>query len=61
MSALPETSRFRSCPLCEAICGLELRYAGSELRAIRGDAADPFSRGHILSLIHISEPTRQIH
>jgi len=47
MSALPETSRFRSCPLCEAICGLELRYAGSELRAIRGDAADPFSRGHI--------------
>ena len=47
MSALPETSRFRSCPLCEAICGLELRYAGSELRAIRGDTADPFSRGHI--------------
>jgi len=47
MSALPETSRFRSCPLCEAICGLELRYAGSELKAIRGDAADPFSRGHI--------------
>lgn len=40
-------SRFRACPLCEAICGLELQYAGGDLVAIRGDAADPFSRGHI--------------
>lgn len=40
-------SRFRACPLCEAICGLELQYEGSDLVAIRGDAADPFSRGHI--------------
>lgn len=40
-------SRFRACPLCEAICGLELQYEGPELVAIRGDAADPFSRGHV--------------
>jgi len=40
-------SRFRSCPLCEAICGLELQYEADTLVAIRGDAADPFSRGHI--------------
>jgi anaerobic selenocysteine-containing dehydrogenase len=40
-------SRFRACPLCEAICGLELQYEGEELVAIRGDAADPFSRGHV--------------
>lgn len=40
-------SRFRACPLCEAICGLELRYEDDTLVAIRGDAADPFSRGHI--------------
>jgi anaerobic selenocysteine-containing dehydrogenase len=40
-------SRFRACPLCEAICGLELQYEGEALVAIRGDAADPFSRGHI--------------
>lgn len=33
--------------MCEAICGLELRYADGELQSIRGDAADPFSRGHI--------------
>jgi anaerobic selenocysteine-containing dehydrogenase len=40
-------SRFRACPLCEAICGLELQYEDDVLVAIRGDALDPFSRGHI--------------
>jgi anaerobic selenocysteine-containing dehydrogenase len=40
-------SRFRACPLCEAICGLELQYEAGGLVAIRGDAADPFSRGHV--------------
>lgn len=40
-------SRFRACPLCEAICGLELQYEGERLAAIRGDEADPFSRGHV--------------
>ncbi|HEX4853685.1 molybdopterin-dependent oxidoreductase [Arenimonas sp.] len=44
---MARTSRFRACPLCEAICGLELQYEGPELVAIRGDAADPFSRGHV--------------
>jgi anaerobic selenocysteine-containing dehydrogenase len=39
--------RFRACPLCEAICGLELRITDGRLTAIRGDAEDPFSRGHI--------------
>src|SRR3546814_8006253 len=40
-------SRFRACPLGEAICGLELQYQGDALVAIRGDAQDPFGRGHI--------------
>ncbi len=40
-------SRFRSCPLCEAICGLELQYENDALVAVRGDVDDPFSRGHI--------------
>lgn len=40
-------SKFRACPLCEAICGLELQYEDGQLAAIRGDDADPFSRGHI--------------
>ncbi|MFT3807254.1 molybdopterin-dependent oxidoreductase [Arenimonas sp.] len=42
------TARFRACPLCEAICGLELQYEdGDRLVAIRGDEADPFSQGHV--------------
>jgi len=41
------TSCFRACPLCEAICGLDLQYDQGNLVAIRGDAADPFSRGHV--------------
>lgn len=44
---MPDHTRFRACPLCEAICGLELRYVDGELTAIRGDAKDPFSRGHV--------------
>jgi anaerobic selenocysteine-containing dehydrogenase len=39
--------RFRACPLCEAICGLEFRVTDGRPTAIRGDADDPFSRGHI--------------
>jgi anaerobic selenocysteine-containing dehydrogenase len=38
---------FRACPLCEAICGLEIRCEAGRPVAIRGDAADPFSRGHV--------------
>ncbi len=41
------TSAFRACDLCEAICGLEFRFEDDALVAIRGDAADPFSQGHI--------------
>ncbi len=38
---------FRTCNLCEAMCGLEIEVQGEEILAIRGDKADPFSRGHI--------------
>ncbi len=44
---MTRSSKFRACPLCEAICGLELQFEGEKLVAIRGDDADPFSRGHI--------------
>lgn len=40
-------THFRTCNLCEAMCGLEIRVQGSEILSIRGDKADPFSRGHI--------------
>ncbi len=38
---------YRACNLCEAICGLEIELAGEQIIRIRGDDADPFSRGHI--------------
>jgi anaerobic selenocysteine-containing dehydrogenase len=40
-------THFRACPLCEAICGLAIRVEEGRPVAIRGDDADPFSRGHI--------------
>lgn len=47
MDQTTDTRRFRACPLCEAICGLEFRFRGDTMRAIHGDPDDPFSRGHI--------------
>ncbi len=38
---------YRACNLCEAICGLEIKYAGNQVISIAGDKNDPFSRGHI--------------
>jgi anaerobic selenocysteine-containing dehydrogenase len=38
---------YRSCNLCEAICGIEITDAGNERLDIRGDKDDPFSRGYI--------------
>ncbi len=38
---------YRACHLCEAICGLEMKIEGNNIVSIRGDEADPFSRGHI--------------
>jgi anaerobic selenocysteine-containing dehydrogenase len=39
--------RIGVCNLCEAICGLELTIEGRTVTAVRGNAADPLSRGHI--------------
>ncbi|WP_330184016.1 molybdopterin-dependent oxidoreductase [Nocardia sp. NBC_01503] len=38
----------RTCPLCEAVCGLEITLdAQDHVTAVRGDKADPFSRGFL--------------
>lgn len=42
-----ERTIYRACNLCEAICGLEIKVVGAQIVSIRGDDADPFSRGHI--------------
>lgn len=39
--------RIGVCNLCEAICGLELTIEGGTVTGVRGNAADPLSRGHI--------------
>lgn len=42
-----ERTHYGACNLCEAICGLEFKVRGNEILSIKGDFADPFSRGHI--------------
>ncbi|TGK00710.1 molybdopterin oxidoreductase family protein [Leptospira semungkisensis] len=38
---------YRSCTLCEAMCGLRMEIEGDTITAIRGDKDDKFSRGHL--------------
>lgn len=37
----------RTCSLCEAMCGLEINMKSGSIESIKGDKADPLSRGHI--------------
>ncbi|WP_433011229.1 molybdopterin-dependent oxidoreductase [Kribbella sp. CA-294648] len=41
------TVRRTACNLCEAICGVLVTVEGGRVTDIRGDEADPLSRGHI--------------
>ena len=47
MASNGHRTAYRTCPLCEATCGLELTLDGDTVAAIRGDAADVFSRGFV--------------
>lgn len=40
-------THYRNCNICEAMCGLEIRYRDTEVLSIKADKEDPFSRGHI--------------
>jgi anaerobic selenocysteine-containing dehydrogenase len=46
-SADNSTLHYRSCNLCEAICGIEISVQADQRLDIRGDKDDPFSRGYI--------------
>jgi anaerobic selenocysteine-containing dehydrogenase len=37
----------RTCPFCEATCGLEVEYADGRVTKVRGDAQDVFSKGFL--------------
>ncbi|MBC7840758.1 MAG: molybdopterin-dependent oxidoreductase [Gemmatimonadaceae bacterium] len=41
------TRHFRTCTLCEAMCGIVVTTDGDRVTDIRGDKDDPFSRGHV--------------
>jgi anaerobic selenocysteine-containing dehydrogenase len=47
VSSSAETTVFRTCPFCEATCGLELTIEGGAVTRIRGDRDDVFSRGFL--------------
>jgi len=40
-------SHYRTCNLCEAMCGLKIEVEGQQVKSIKGDKQDPFSQGHI--------------
>ncbi len=55
---------YRTCNLCEAICGIEIKHANGKVLSIAGDKMDPFSRGHIcpkaVALKDIDEDTNRL-
>ena len=45
---MPRSGTFyRTCNLCEAMCGVAITLEEEQIIAIKGDENDPFSRGHI--------------
>lgn len=47
MNIADPRTHYRTCNICEAMCGIEVRYDGQEILSIRPDKKDPLSRGHI--------------
>ncbi len=40
-------THLRTCPLCEAMCGLEIQTTGDRVTRVRGDRADVWSKGFL--------------
>lgn len=47
MTTVEDGRHLRTCPLCEAMCGLELHVEGGRVTGIRGNRDDVWSHGHI--------------
>lgn len=45
-------TRYLTCPLCEAMCGLTVEVRDNQIKKIAGDAEDPLSRGYICPKAH---------
>ena len=54
----PETVHYRTCPFCEATCGLEVTMRGDEVVSVRGDDDDVFSHGFLCPK---SQGLKQLH
>ncbi len=44
---ISEQTHFRTCNLCEAMCGIVIKHDGEKVLSIKGDKDDPFSQGYI--------------
>jgi anaerobic selenocysteine-containing dehydrogenase len=53
-----EAVHYRTCPFCEATCGLEVTVRGDEVVSVRGDADDVFSHGFLCPK---SQGLKQLH
>lgn len=42
-----QQTHYRTCNICEAMCGIEIVTSGQQILSIKGDKKDTFSRGHI--------------
>lgn len=40
-------THFRTCPLCEAMCGLEIETDGLQVARVRGDRANVWTPGFL--------------
>jgi anaerobic selenocysteine-containing dehydrogenase len=46
--AHPTRTALRTCPICDAVCGLRLTLGeGGQVLSVKGDPDDPFSRGYV--------------
>ena len=41
------TTHYRTCPLCEAMCGLEIETSQDRVTRVRGDRQDVWSKGFL--------------
>jgi anaerobic selenocysteine-containing dehydrogenase len=46
-ASVNQVTHFKTCPLCEAGCGLEVQVSDGVVSRIRGDRQDVFSKGYI--------------
>jgi anaerobic selenocysteine-containing dehydrogenase len=53
-----ETVHYRTCPFCEATCGLEVTLRDDDVVSVRGDEADVFSHGFLCPK---SQGLKQLH